>query len=127
MDRRIVWAARAGTRRELVQRDVGALARDRRGQLLCAVAMSRAEAEAAIVANTQIQSIGIDMEGRIDFNNDGQTDFAISTDTPFIYAAMRGLRPIVIATYSRASGGAWIVVRNDRIKKPADFAGKSVA
>src|SRR5438093_10483844 len=43
MDRRIVWAARAGTRRELVQRDVGALARDRRGQLLRAVAMSRAD------------------------------------------------------------------------------------
>jgi ABC-type nitrate/sulfonate/bicarbonate transport system substrate-binding protein len=57
----------------------------------------------------------------------GQTDFAISTDTPFVYAAMRGLRPIVIAAYSRSTGGAVLVARIDRIKSPADFAGKAVA
>ncbi|MBM3572839.1 MAG: hypothetical protein FJX52_10875 [Alphaproteobacteria bacterium] len=57
----------------------------------------------------------------------GQTDFAISTDTPFIYAAMRGLRPMVVAAYSRSTGGAPICVRNDRIKTPQDFKGKTIA
>jgi len=57
----------------------------------------------------------------------GKLDVCICTDTPFVYAAMRGLKPQLIAPYSNTSKGSQIAVRSDRIKTPLDLRGKTVA
>ncbi len=40
----------------------------------------------------------------------GSADFSTSTDTPFIFAALQGLKPIVLINYSRYSRDMKIVV-----------------
>jgi ABC-type nitrate/sulfonate/bicarbonate transport system substrate-binding protein len=57
----------------------------------------------------------------------GKLDCCITTDTPFLLAAMRGLKPRILAPYSVTSSADAIAVRADRIKTPADFKGKTVA
>jgi len=57
----------------------------------------------------------------------GKADFAICTDTPYVFAAMRGLKPQVVAPFSRNATGSKITVRNDRIRAPQDIKGKTVA
>src|ERR1700732_2719712 len=47
----------------------------------------------------------------------GKADFGIATDTPFIYAAMRGLKPRIVVPYSTSSTGSQpLAVRAERIK-----------
>lgn len=57
----------------------------------------------------------------------GKLDCCITTDTPFVLAAMRGLRPRILAPYSATSAASAIAVRSDRIKSAADFKGKTIA
>lgn len=60
----------------------------------------------------------------------GSADFSTSTDTPFIFAALQGLRPIVLANYSRYSRDMKIVVRRGAgidPKVPASLKGRKVA
>ena len=57
----------------------------------------------------------------------GRADFGICTDTPFITASLRGLKPVIVAAYTKTSTGNRIIVRNDRIKAAGDFRGKTVA
>lgn len=60
----------------------------------------------------------------------GSADFSASTDTPFIFAALQGLKPIVLANYSRYSRDMKIVVRKDGgvdPMKPATLKGKKIA
>lgn len=60
----------------------------------------------------------------------GSADFSTSTDTPFIFAALQGLKPIIVANYSRYSRDMKIVVRKgDSIdpSKPASLKGKKIA
>ena len=49
----------------------------------------------------------------------GSADFATATDTPVVFAALRGLRPIVLASYSRYSLDMKVTVRKDRGIDPA--------
>ena len=49
----------------------------------------------------------------------GSADFATATDTPVVFAALRGLRPIVLASYSRYSLDMKVTVRTDRGIDPA--------
>ena len=54
-------------------------------------------------------------------------DFATATDTPVVFAALRGLRPIVLASYSRYSFDMKVTVRKDRgidVNDPASLKGK---
>ncbi len=60
----------------------------------------------------------------------GSADFSTSTDTPFIFAALQGLRPIVLANYSRYSRDMKIVVRRGagiEPGKPASLKGRKIA
>lgn len=42
----------------------------------------------------------------------GSAQFATSTDTPVVFAALQGLRPLVVASYSRYTRDMMIVMRN---------------
>lgn len=60
----------------------------------------------------------------------GSLDFGTSTDTPVVFSALGGLRPIILASYSRYSRDMKLVVRPDRGIDPADPAsirGKTIA
>ena len=57
----------------------------------------------------------------------GRLDCCLTTDTPFVYAAMRGLTPKIIAPYSTTNAASAIAVRSDKIQQPDDFKGKTVA
>lgn len=60
----------------------------------------------------------------------GSADFSASTDTPFIFAALQGLKPIILVNYSRYSRDMKIVVRKDGgidPGKPASLKGKKIA
>ena len=59
----------------------------------------------------------------------GSADFSTSTDTPFVFAALQGLKPIVLVNYSRYSRDMKIVV--NKISgidptKPATLKGKKI-
>lgn len=57
-------------------------------------------------------------------------EFATSTDTPVVFSALGGLRPIILASYSRYSRDMKIVVRKDRgidPDAPASIRGKTIA
>lgn len=43
----------------------------------------------------------------------GAADFSASTDTPLVFAALNGLRPIAVVNYSRYSRDMRLAVRND--------------
>ncbi|MFT4117700.1 ABC transporter substrate-binding protein [Bradyrhizobium sp.] len=60
----------------------------------------------------------------------GSADFSASTDTPLVFAALSGLRPIAIANYSRYSRDMKIAVRSDGVvdpKTPASLKGRRIA
>ncbi|QOZ73349.1 ABC transporter substrate-binding protein [Bradyrhizobium arachidis] len=60
----------------------------------------------------------------------GSADFSASTDTPLVFAALSGLRPVAIANYSRYSRDMKIAVRNDGgvdPKTPASLKGRRIA
>lgn len=60
----------------------------------------------------------------------GSAQFSTATETPIIFAGMRGLRPIIIMNYSRYSRDMKIVVRKDRgidPNSPASLKGKTIA
>ncbi|MEW6644925.1 MAG: NrtA/SsuA/CpmA family ABC transporter substrate-binding protein [Pseudomonadota bacterium] len=60
----------------------------------------------------------------------GSADFSASTDTPLVFAALTGLRPIAIANYSRYSRDMKIAVRSDSgidPKVPASLKGRKIA
>ncbi|MCJ8142618.1 NrtA/SsuA/CpmA family ABC transporter substrate-binding protein [Ancylobacter sp. A5.8] len=60
----------------------------------------------------------------------GSADFSTSTDTPFIFAALRGLKPIVLVNYSRYSRDMKIVVSKASgidPASPASLKGKKIA
>jgi sulfonate transport system substrate-binding protein len=60
----------------------------------------------------------------------GSAEFSTATDTPVIFAAMRGLRPIILLNYSRYSRDMKIVVRTDRgidPNNPASLKGHRIA
>jgi sulfonate transport system substrate-binding protein len=60
----------------------------------------------------------------------GSADFSTSTDTPFIFAALQGLKPIVLVNYSRYSRDMKIVVRKDGgidPGRPASLKGRKIA
>ena len=56
----------------------------------------------------------------------GKVDVSIAVDAPFILPALRGLKPVLIAPFSRTETGARLTVRGDRIKSPEDLKGKTV-
>lgn len=59
----------------------------------------------------------------------GSADFATATDTPVVFAALRGLKPIVLASYSRYSLDMKVTVRKDRgidPAMPASLKGKRI-
>ena len=59
----------------------------------------------------------------------GSADFATATDTPVVFAALRGLKPIVLASYSRYSLDMKVTVRTDRgidPAMPASLKGKRI-
>lgn len=60
----------------------------------------------------------------------GSAEFGTATETPVIFAAMRGLRPMILLNYSRYSRDMKIVVRTDRgidPNKPASLQGHRIA
>lgn len=60
----------------------------------------------------------------------GSADFSASTDTPLVFAALSGLRPVAVANYSRYSRDMKIAVRNDGAvdaKVPASVKGRRIA
>ncbi|MCB4771230.1 NrtA/SsuA/CpmA family ABC transporter substrate-binding protein [Ancylobacter sp. Lp-2] len=60
----------------------------------------------------------------------GSADFSTSTDTPFIFAALQGLRPIVLVNYSRYTRDMKVVVSKASgidPKSPASLKGKKIA
>lgn len=60
----------------------------------------------------------------------GSADFSASTDTPLVFAALTGLRPVAIANYSRYSRDMKIAVRSDGPvdpKTPASLKGRRIA
>jgi len=60
----------------------------------------------------------------------GSADFSTSTDTPFIFAALQGLKPIVLVNYSRYSRDMKIVVSKTSgidPNVPASLKGKKIA
>ena len=60
----------------------------------------------------------------------GSAEFSTATDTPVIFAAMRGLRPMILLNYSRYSRDMKIVVRTDRgidPNNPASLRGHRIA
>ncbi len=59
----------------------------------------------------------------------GSAEFSTTTETPLIFAAMRGLRPIILINYSRYSRDMKIVVRKDRgidPNRPASLKGRRI-
>jgi sulfonate transport system substrate-binding protein len=59
----------------------------------------------------------------------GSADFSTSTDTPFVFAALQGLKPIVLVNYSRYSRDMKIVVNKTSgidPTKPATLKGKKI-
>lgn len=60
----------------------------------------------------------------------GSADFSASTDTPLVFAALTGLRPVAVANYSRYSRDMKIAVRSDSgidPKIPASLKGRKIA
>jgi ABC-type nitrate/sulfonate/bicarbonate transport system substrate-binding protein len=60
----------------------------------------------------------------------GSADFSASTDTPLVFAALQGLRPLILVNYSRYSRDMKIVVRTDGAidpSKPASLKGRKIA
>lgn len=60
----------------------------------------------------------------------GSADFSASTDTPLVFAALTGLRPVAVANYSRYSRDMKIAVRSDSgidPKVPASLRGRRIA
>lgn len=60
----------------------------------------------------------------------GSAQFSTSTDTPFILAALQGLKPVVLCNYSRYSRDMQIAVRTDGSvdpNTPASLKGKKIA
>lgn len=60
----------------------------------------------------------------------GDMDLGTTTDSPYLFAALRGLQPMVFANYSRYSKDMKVVMRNDRgasVKDPASIKGKKIA
>jgi sulfonate transport system substrate-binding protein len=60
----------------------------------------------------------------------GSAEFSTSTDTPFVFAALQGLKPIAFLNYSRYTHDMKVVVRKDGAIDPASPAalkGKRVA
>lgn len=60
----------------------------------------------------------------------GSADFSTSTDTPFIFAALRGLKPIILVNYSRYTRDMKVVVSKASgvdPKSPASLKGKKIA
>jgi ABC-type nitrate/sulfonate/bicarbonate transport system substrate-binding protein len=60
----------------------------------------------------------------------GSAEFSTATETPLIFAAMRGLRPVILLNYSRYSRDMKIVVRTDRgidPRNPASLKGHRIA
>ncbi|WP_108661771.1 ABC transporter substrate-binding protein [Acuticoccus kandeliae] len=59
----------------------------------------------------------------------GSADFATATDTPVTFAGLRGLKPMVIAVYSRYSRDMKIAVRDGAATTddPASLKGKTIA
>src|SRR5215475_11560876 len=60
----------------------------------------------------------------------GSAEFSASTDTPFIFAALQGLKPIILVNYSRYSRDMKIVVRKESgidPLVPASLKGKKIA
>ncbi|GKX33926.1 MAG: hypothetical protein MnENMB40S_15440 [Rhizobiaceae bacterium MnEN-MB40S] len=58
------------------------------------------------------------------------SDFGTSTDSPYLFAALRGLKPIVFANYQRYSKDMKIVMRTERgavQDDPSSLKGKSIA
>lgn len=57
-----------------------------------------------------------------------KAEFATTTDSPTILAAMRGLRPIIVADFSRSSREMLVVARTDRgVTDPKALKGKKIA
>jgi sulfonate transport system substrate-binding protein len=60
----------------------------------------------------------------------GSAEFSTSTDTPFVLAALQGLRPVVALNYSRYTHDMKITVRKDgpvQAMTPASLKGRKVA
>jgi sulfonate transport system substrate-binding protein len=60
----------------------------------------------------------------------GSAEFSASTDTPFIFAALQGLKPLILVNYSRYSRDMKIVVRKEGgidPMAPASLKGKKIA
>lgn len=60
----------------------------------------------------------------------GSADFSTSTDTPFVFAALQGLKPVVLINYSRYTHDMKITVRKEGpvdANKPASLKGRKVA
>jgi sulfonate transport system substrate-binding protein len=60
----------------------------------------------------------------------GSAEFSTSTDTPFVFAALQGLKPIVAVNYSRYTHDMKVVVRRDGpidAARPASLKGRKVA
>ena len=60
----------------------------------------------------------------------GSAEFSTSTDTPFVLAALQGLRPVVALNYSRYTHDMKITVRKDgpvQAMMPASLKGRKVA
>ncbi|WP_018390409.1 ABC transporter substrate-binding protein [Ancylobacter sp. FA202] len=59
----------------------------------------------------------------------GSADFSASTDTPLVFAALNGLKPLAVINYSRYSRDMRIAVRNDvgiDPKNPASLKGRKI-
>ena len=59
----------------------------------------------------------------------GSADFATATDTPVTFAGLRGLKPIVLASYSRYSRDMKIAMKEGAAdpSDPASLKGKTIA
>lgn len=60
----------------------------------------------------------------------GSADFSTSTDTPFVFAALQGLKPYVLINYSRYTHDMKVTVRKDGpidASRPASLRGRRVA
>ncbi|QND71411.1 ABC transporter substrate-binding protein [Tardiphaga robiniae] len=60
----------------------------------------------------------------------GSADFSASTDTPLVFAALTGLRPVAVINYSRYSRDMKLAVRKGGVidpKNPASLKGRKIA
>jgi len=60
----------------------------------------------------------------------GDMDFGTTTDSPYLFAALRGLQPMVFANYQRYSKDMKVVMRTDRganQSDPSSIKGKKIA